>query len=50
MDYMEQMDEDQLIEYVIQMSLHDTCSLSVLKEPLRYVQYYAYFKQRKPMF
>ncbi|KAI2665588.1 Ankyrin repeat and SOCS box protein 15 [Labeo rohita] len=34
MDYMEQMDEDQLIEYVIQMSLHDTCSLSVLKEPL----------------
>lgn len=36
MDYMEQMDEDQLIEIAIQMSLQDTCSFSVLNEPLRY--------------
>lgn len=36
MDYMEQMDEDPLIEFAIQMSLQDACSLSVLNEPLRY--------------
>ncbi|XP_048012123.1 ankyrin repeat and SOCS box protein 15-like isoform X3 [Megalobrama amblycephala] len=34
MDYMEQIDEDQLIEIAIQMSLQDTCSFSVLNEPL----------------
>lgn len=34
MDYMEQMDEDPLIEFAIQMSLQDACSLSVLNEPL----------------
>ncbi|XP_043093793.1 ankyrin repeat and SOCS box protein 15-like [Puntigrus tetrazona] len=34
MDYMEQMDEDQLIDFVIQMSLQDACGLSVLNEPL----------------
>ncbi|XP_016390942.1 ankyrin repeat and SOCS box protein 15-like [Sinocyclocheilus rhinocerous] len=34
MDYMEQMDEDQLIDFVIQMSLQDARSLSVLNEPL----------------
>ncbi|XP_073802739.1 ankyrin repeat and SOCS box protein 15b isoform X1 [Danio rerio] len=34
MDYMEQMDEDQLIEYAIQMSLQDACGYSVFSEPL----------------
>ncbi|XP_073695010.1 ankyrin repeat and SOCS box protein 15b [Garra rufa] len=34
MDRIEQMDEDQLIEYAIQMSLQDACNLSVFKGPL----------------
>ncbi len=46
MDYMEQMDEDQLIDFVIQMSLQDACSLSVMNEPLRYVQDLFVLKQR----
>uniref|UniRef100_A0A673G0D9 Ankyrin repeat and SOCS box protein 15-like n=1 Tax=Sinocyclocheilus rhinocerous TaxID=307959 RepID=A0A673G0D9_9TELE len=41
MDYMEQMDEDQLIDFVIQMSLQDARSLSVLNEPLRQLQKYS---------
>ncbi len=47
MDYMKQMNEDQLIDFVIQMSLQDACSLSVLNEPLRYAQYlFIYFKTK----
>lgn len=42
MEYVEQMDEDQLVEYAIQMSLQDSCSFSDLKEPLRYTQTSAY--------
>lgn len=45
MDYMDEMDEDQLIDFVIQMSLQEAHSLSVLNEPLRYVQYYTYFNK-----
>ncbi|XP_067284200.1 ankyrin repeat and SOCS box protein 15b [Pseudorasbora parva] len=33
MDYTEETDEDQLIEFAIQMSLQDACSYSVLNEP-----------------
>lgn len=47
---MEQMDEDQLIEIAIQMSLQDTCSFSVLNEPLRYkhlpFSVFIYFKHK----
>lgn len=53
MDYMEQMDEDQLIEIAIQMSLQDTCSFSILNEPLRYSMHkhlqcsvFIYFKHK----
>lgn len=38
MDYMDEMDEDQLIDFVIQMSLQDAHGLSVLNEPLRYAR------------
>ncbi|XP_051543789.1 ankyrin repeat and SOCS box protein 15-like isoform X2 [Myxocyprinus asiaticus] len=34
MEYIEQTDEDQLIEYAIQLSLQDACGFSILNNPL----------------